>query len=500
MRVFFLILIGSVAGFVAAQDREQVEFYYNNQIHEIEVLPYSRPPYVDLDGLLRAMGSEPLVREDNLVVFTIRGRQVLVDLAADTATYLGKQTAFAAQERDGRIYARVVHIVVVFSELTRSQMIYDPPSFSLYMPQHENLTMVLRTRRNSRGYQLVMDFSQNVKPPTLERAGSNLLLRVPSPELRIDTSQFVPDEAVLGFENFGTMPDGSTDVLLKLSNKVQRWQMDAFDFQNYRAVLTLTGDFEREEGETEATESPRDFGVRTIVLDPGHGGKDRGALGPTGLREKDVTLALCKLLRDRLEASGYSVKLTRDDDISLSLSSRTGFANHAKADLFVSVHVNAVKTDNARGSETYYLSLDGDAEAVDPHYNEEVLEQLDEDPAFGDVDDDLSLILWDMAQNKHTDDSFRVAKYIQEELNSLAGIRSRGVKQAPLKVLKGATMPAVLIEVAFITDPVEEKKLRDAEFQSRIVRALETAVGRFSEDVNRRVRKDEPSGLLIEKP
>ena len=109
------------------------------------------------------------------------------------------------------------------------------------------------------------------------------------------------------------------------------------------------------------------------------------------------------------------------------------------------------------------------------------------------LDDDLSLMLWDMAQSKHIEDSFRVARYIQESLNRLSGIKSRGVKQLPLKVLRGARMPAVLIEVAFISNKFEEKKLKTVKFREQVATSVAAAIRRYHEDVKLR---EKPADLL----
>jgi len=156
------------------------------------------------------------------------------------------------------------------------------------------------------------------------------------------------------------------------------------------------------------------------------------------------------------------------------------------ADLFLSIHLNAIPTQNATGSETYYLTLGAGDAQDDPHYEE--FDSPDENGGTvpEDTDDDLSLMLWDMAQAKHIDDSFRVARYIQESLNILSGTRNRGVKQAGLKVLKGATMPAVLIEVAFISNRQEEKKLKSIVFKEQIVQAIGRAIAQYDTDVIRR--------------
>jgi N-acetylmuramoyl-L-alanine amidase len=223
-------------------------------------------------------------------------------------------------------------------------------------------------------------------------------------------------------------------------------------------------------------------GIRTIVIDPGHGGKDVGASGPGGLLEKDLTLAICRKLADALSAKvGARVVLTREDDAVVSLDQRTAIANQYKADLFLSVHLNAAVTKTAKGSETYFLSLEASDELA------RKAAETENAVATADPSSDLKLILWDLAQQAYLDESSRFAQAVQEEMNAANATLNRGVKQAPFKVLVGATMPAALVEVGFISNPEEEAKLQTAEFQTVLVDALTRAVQRYKTEYETRI-------------
>lgn len=225
----------------------------------------------------------------------------------------------------------------------------------------------------------------------------------------------------------------------------------------------------------------RQPGIRTIVVDPGHGGKEVGAVGPGGLLEKDITLAISRRLAASLAARvGTRVILTREDDTVVSLDQRTALANQYEADLFLSVHVNAAAGKDAKGSETYFLSLEASDELA--RHAAEL-----ENASAPAPDSDLKLILWDLAQQAYLDESSQFAQAIQEELNAATGVGNRGVKQAPFKVLVGATMPAVLVEVAFISNAEEEAKLKGEKFQSMIVEAIVKAVQKYKSDYEVRI-------------
>jgi N-acetylmuramoyl-L-alanine amidase len=222
----------------------------------------------------------------------------------------------------------------------------------------------------------------------------------------------------------------------------------------------------------------------TIVIDPGHGGEEEGAHGPTGLREKDVTLDVARRLKSRLAGDrDTEVILTRDEDRRVALDDRTAVANHAVADLFVSIHANSSRRDSAHGSETYFVSYqatDDESRAVAALENNTL--QLEKGVSGKNG---LDLVLWDLAQSAFLKESSDLAEAIQDRLNDTLGVRNRGIKQAPFRVLMGATMPAVLVEIAFISSPDEEKRLRDAAFKDRIADALAESIRRFRQRTSR---------------
>jgi N-acetylmuramoyl-L-alanine amidase len=219
----------------------------------------------------------------------------------------------------------------------------------------------------------------------------------------------------------------------------------------------------------------------TIVIDAGHGGTETGAIGPGGLQEKDATLQIARRLAATLpRLLSCRVILTRDSDSVISLDDRTAVANHEKADLFLSVHANSSRAAGAHGSETYYLSLEAsDKIAQDVASRENTLSPAAPGPGGEGLNARspvLDFILWDLAQSAHLKDSSELADAIQKELNVLSGTDNRGIKQAPFRVLVGATMPAVLVETAFISNPEEEKKLASPVFQQNVAEGVGKAI------------------------
>lgn len=219
---------------------------------------------------------------------------------------------------------------------------------------------------------------------------------------------------------------------------------------------------------------------RTIVIDPGHGGMETGARGNFGALEKDITLAIALKLKEEIEKNlNYRVVMTRETDVVVPLAQRAAIANNNKADLFISIHANGSRRPNAHGSETFFLSLNAtDEEARRLAYFENN-ENGFNDQVKGKEADDLKMILWDMAQSAYLKQSSQLAEIVQVELNELLNTANRGIKQAPFKVLTGVACPAILVEVAFITNPEEEKKLQSEDFQVKVAEAIYRGLAKF---------------------
>ena len=217
--------------------------------------------------------------------------------------------------------------------------------------------------------------------------------------------------------------------------------------------------------------------LRIVALDPGHGGAEVGAEGRNGLVEKELVLSIARRLREILqERLGLRVILTRDGDGDLALDERTALANNNKADLFISIHADASPSRDATGSSVYFLSYSSsDSEGA-------VTSARGRESAVSG-DSGLDFILWDMAQASHLSQSSRLAEIFQEELLTTTGTEkaNRGIKQNTFRVLKGATMPAVLVEVGFISNPQEEELLKTREHQESLAEALYRGVLRFKD-------------------
>jgi N-acetylmuramoyl-L-alanine amidase len=203
--------------------------------------------------------------------------------------------------------------------------------------------------------------------------------------------------------------------------------------------------------------------IRRIVVDPGHGGHDPGAVGPSGLQEKEVVLAIGLKLRELLKDElGLDVVMTRSTDVFIPLEERTAIANKVNADLFLSVHANAAPNRNANGIETYYLNLAKTEKAAQlaAKENGTSLEKVSV----------LQAILFDLMANYKLNDSAHLADEVQKSLHKkarshYADVKNLGVKQGPFYVLVGATMPSILVESAFLSNAQEELRLKDPAYR-----------------------------------
>ncbi|MBI5574403.1 MAG: N-acetylmuramoyl-L-alanine amidase [Elusimicrobia bacterium] len=208
--------------------------------------------------------------------------------------------------------------------------------------------------------------------------------------------------------------------------------------------------------------------LKKIVVDAGHGGEDPGAIGPKGTKEKDINLSVAKRLSEILKKHGYDVFLTRSDDTFIPLADRTRFANKVMADLFVSIHCNASISDDTRGFEIYFLSEKATDRAAEAVANMENSVIALEKPSLSGKRD-IEKLLLSMAVTEFMNESATLCGTINRQVcDNFLNLDSRGVKQANFYVLRGATMPAVLVEVGFLSNAKEEKLLNHKKFQKKI--------------------------------
>ncbi|MEW6705687.1 MAG: N-acetylmuramoyl-L-alanine amidase [Pseudomonadota bacterium] len=218
-----------------------------------------------------------------------------------------------------------------------------------------------------------------------------------------------------------------------------------------------------------------------VAIDPGHGGEDPGAIGPSGLREKDVVLQIAKKLRDALNAQrGVRAMLTRDADFFVPLHERVRKARRVQADLFVSIHADAFVTPHARGASVFALSANGaSSSAARWLANKENAADLVGGVNTKAADATVLRAMLDMSTTAQIKDSLRVGKEVLGQIGRVGRLHKRSVEQAGFAVLKAPDIPSILVETAFISNPEEEDKLRDPEYQGELVKALASGIQRY---------------------
>ncbi len=225
--------------------------------------------------------------------------------------------------------------------------------------------------------------------------------------------------------------------------------------------------------------------VKTIVLDPGHGGHDPGAVGTNGLYEKDIVLDIALKVRTILSKNkNFRILMTRDKDVFIPLVERTAFANSKNADLFISIHANASPKKTARGVETYLLNWTNDEESIRVAARENAISLKKMKEHMRKYKSDVAIMLSDLRRDLKRDESIKLANYVQESIVSTLGenyndIKNLGVKNALFYVLFGARMPSVLAEVSFISNPLEENLLSKESYREYIAQAIADGIDTY---------------------
>ncbi|MDC0917702.1 N-acetylmuramoyl-L-alanine amidase [Candidatus Marinimicrobia bacterium] len=221
----------------------------------------------------------------------------------------------------------------------------------------------------------------------------------------------------------------------------------------------------------------------TIIIDPGHGGKDPGAIGYRGTKEKDITLDVAKRLVKKIERNmNINTILTRDEDIFIRLEDRTKLANSNNGKLFISIHANSAEDRRANGFETYMIGMNKNAAAVRTAARENAVLDLEGGSTTKLTDE--ALIKVTIAQSGFANGSEKFAALVQEEMNKRLQSKDRGIKQAGFYVLAYASMPNVLIELGYISNPAEEKKLKSSQYRDILATSIYRAIERYQQTLD----------------
>ncbi len=270
-------------------------------------------------------------------------------------------------------------------------------------------------------------------------------------------------------------------IVLDLNQSVRPRSFSAGPYDRYgdRLVIDLAAPdgFEPVKTVRMAETRPREL---VIAVDPGHGGRDPGAIGQGRTREKDVVLAIARKLAARIdEEPGMRAVLVRDGDTLIGLRERMETARRHRADLFVSIHADAVHDKRARGSSVYVLSLKGASDEAARRLAEQNNADLIGGVVLSDKDEVLASVLLDLSQNASLGASMEVGRNVIDELARVGRVHKRSVQHAGFAVLKSPDVPSILVETAFISNPEEERKLRNGAHQDQLAAAILSGIRRY---------------------
>lgn len=287
---------------------------------------------------------------------------------------------------------------------------------------------------------------------------------------------------------FGNFDGGTLRVVIDLSQPAQAKikTNDSSGGTEDRLVIELAGSHpaapEKKAPPVAALPPPKD--KKTIVIDPGHGGEDPGAIGPGKTMEKHIVLAFARCLKRWFDEKGeYQVLLTRDGDYFLPLRERVKFAENHQADLFISVHADSNRKKGMRGASVYCLSLQGASDETARYLaeKENASDQFSAVPLT--ENEDLNFTLLDLALTNNINSSLRFGAMVLREMSAVQAIKFDTPRQAGFRVLKTTEMPAVLIEIGFLSNPTEERTLAKKGFQNNVAQAIVSASDQFLEAI-----------------
>ena len=326
--------------------------------------------------------------------------------------------------------------------------------------------------------------SGSVTPYRVEPGAEEIRVRLRGLVLSGARAQEIDD----GLVKQVTLEPAGADSVLRVKLDSSAGQVKDFALQDpFRVVLDI---YRPKEPVAQDAARPTAQPLQLVVLDAGHGGHDPGATGPSGLTEKEVVLDVTKRVARMVEEGrlGIKVALTRSTDVFVPLRDRTNFANKQRADLFVSIHANAHPRSVSEGVETYFLSSEAtDNEARQVAAIENGVVQL-ETPASRARTDALKSILWDLAQSEFQQESSFLAETVQDSMTHSLQLVNRGVKQAGFYVLGGAAMPAILVEIGFLTNPKEERKLGTPDHREAVAKAIYAGLVEYKRRHDQRTR------------
>jgi len=438
------------------------------------------------------------LREDTLahaLTLTARGKTIVLTPDQSIASVAGRLVSLPAPPAriGGRWYVPMEFAPRALSLVLGTKLDLRKGSRLLIAGDLRVPRVVVRRELPGNGARLILDIAPPTRHTVTQEAG-RLLVRFEADAIDATLPALTPDgwiQALRGTEpqpgllvELGPRFGGFRTSDAAIDPTIARLTIDVLSTPEI-APPTTAAPAPSEMAPIAPTPAP---GLRTVVIDPGHGGADTGAKGASGTLEKDVTLAIARRAKTSLEARlNARVLLTRDGDADVALDARASLANNNKADLFVSVHASGSVRPSAMGAQVFYAAVAQDASMPASGESGTLI------PVFGGGTREIDIVRWDRAQARYLGESTAAARLFEAALRTVVPMNPRAVQQAPLLVLVGANMPAVLVEVGYLTNAEQDAQLRGGETQGRLAQAIADAIVRF--DARDRAQ---PVGVLPE--
>lgn len=488
----FVALCGTLSLLVSAQAPSLTVLSREGR-KPLPITTINNQDYVAVDDINAAFGTSS--REDRQaggLTITARTRSVVVTADQNVVSVSGRLVSLPAPalRRDNRWFvpidflpralALAVELRLDLRRATRLLVVGD-----LRVPR-----VVARVDAGTTNVAVTFEVTPNTDSRVVSQPG-RLVLQLEADALELTVPTLPAQTFLLGI-SAGDTPSSITLLLgpRYASHRVTTSQADAGSGRVTIDLLPATTDQTPVAGTPAAPGQPPidtrpsipaqgpSTGLRTVVLDPGHGGEELGTQGAKGTLEKEITLSVARRLRTLIETRlGLKVFLTREDDRTMSLDDRSAFANNHQADVFLSIHANSAVRPALKGAEVYFLTVErADAEARKrAEDNQTTL------PALGGGTRAIDLILWETAQARYLEQSSALAGFVEQALRGRVEMSPRAIQQAPFRVLVGANMPAALVEIGYLSNTDQETQLASGSYQDQVAQALLDALIRFRE-------------------
>jgi N-acetylmuramoyl-L-alanine amidase len=494
--IAFFLLVTLSFRFALAADHLTVKFLQGTlPPSEITLLRAGSTLYLDVNGFAQALNLPTYLNAERGKLQFASGATRLKWTANNPFVVMGQEVRQLPAEvllKEGRFWAPMEAFIDLLSPTYPAKISVDRKSLTVSISPYKSdlYGIIYEPKDNGTLVRLLCTHKLNFSPPTMRDNSLNLTLPGVNPDVEA-LKKISPSGAV---ENLSITPQsGSCQLAFKLGTPVLQqssWQEN----DTHQIILSLVTKIVGSTVETTADSRDVDFGeisdalaqdqakwnLDCIIIDPGHGGKDPGAIGATGLQEKEVTLDIALRLKTMLDkVTGLNVIMTRKEDRFIGLHERTKMANQKSGKLFISIHCNALPNGTGTGFTTFFLKPARNENAMQTALRENAVIKYEESSHEYQELNDENYILLAMAQSEFARESESLAGIVQNQMRMNTGLKDRGVDQAGFYVLVNASMPAILVETAFLSTKREEKLLRTKKFRQQVAEALYDSIVEF---------------------